>query len=223
MSDIKCVVCGETWDAWGVSHGDMMAWETDLFRAGVGCPCCKGDRSEGSFEPKGISDFNNGDDDPMQRIIAWENPPEIKWEKPQDEVLNECDGCGIRLVRLLSEEVYDGRMRQALYDWYRPTKSRALDWYRSHSDTMMGPAEEAAKEHKWNPWEDDRRACPCCAGLCDCCGEVIIAKVPDLDPGDCYASGASMMHPHDYAKSICINCFEELNSEEEEEEEEECD
>lgn len=40
--DILCVKCGEPWDAYGVSHGDMIAWEADMLRRGIGCPACKG-------------------------------------------------------------------------------------------------------------------------------------------------------------------------------------
>jgi len=36
MSDIRCVVCGEPWEAYGVNHGDMLPWEAKLFRAGAG-------------------------------------------------------------------------------------------------------------------------------------------------------------------------------------------
>jgi uncharacterized protein YbaR (Trm112 family) len=40
--DILCVKCGEPWDAYGVNHGDMIAWEADMLRRGIGCPACKG-------------------------------------------------------------------------------------------------------------------------------------------------------------------------------------
>jgi len=42
MSDIKCAMCGEPWDAYGVrSHGDMNYEEADRFLRGEGCPCCR--------------------------------------------------------------------------------------------------------------------------------------------------------------------------------------
>jgi len=41
MSDIKCKQCGEPWDTYGVSHGDMTEHEAKQFRAGKGCPCCR--------------------------------------------------------------------------------------------------------------------------------------------------------------------------------------
>lgn len=40
--DILCVKCGEPWNSYGVNHGDMIAWEADMLRKGIGCPSCKG-------------------------------------------------------------------------------------------------------------------------------------------------------------------------------------
>ena len=36
--DIICNVCGEPWDSWGVSHGDMTKVEKRRFYAGKCCP-----------------------------------------------------------------------------------------------------------------------------------------------------------------------------------------
>jgi len=40
MSDFKCIICGESWDAF--RHGDMFEWEANLFKVGAGCPYCEG-------------------------------------------------------------------------------------------------------------------------------------------------------------------------------------
>jgi len=40
MSDIRCMKCGEPWDAYGVANGDMEADEAEKFRKGLGCPSC---------------------------------------------------------------------------------------------------------------------------------------------------------------------------------------
>jgi hypothetical protein len=40
MPDIHCKICNEPWDSYGLSHGDVKAWEADLIRKGFGCPCC---------------------------------------------------------------------------------------------------------------------------------------------------------------------------------------
>jgi len=58
--DIKCAVCGEPWDAYGVKNGDMTEEEAKLFLAGKGCPCCKGIRPEGMEEEEAYSDFLSG-------------------------------------------------------------------------------------------------------------------------------------------------------------------
>jgi len=38
--DLICNICGEPWDNWGVSHGDMTKMEKKKFYAGKGCPSC---------------------------------------------------------------------------------------------------------------------------------------------------------------------------------------
>jgi len=38
--DLICNVCGEPWDSWGVSHGDMTKRERKIFYEGKGCPSC---------------------------------------------------------------------------------------------------------------------------------------------------------------------------------------
>ena len=42
MADIRCRVCGEPWDSYGVYHGDMDDEGRQIFLAGKGCPCCHG-------------------------------------------------------------------------------------------------------------------------------------------------------------------------------------
>lgn len=92
--DIKCVVCGEPWDARGVRNGDMEPWEAELFRQGAGCPCCAG--VDNGFEVSSLADIENGDEDPGIRLTLNENkasrPP---WVKPEPKVLWKCEACGI--------------------------------------------------------------------------------------------------------------------------------
>ena len=44
--DLICNVCGEPWDNWGVSHGDMIKVEKRRFYAGKGCPSCPSNKKE---------------------------------------------------------------------------------------------------------------------------------------------------------------------------------
>lgn len=119
MSDIRCVVCGEPWNAYGVSHGDMCTWEAKLFRLGAGCPSCEG--TPNGWEPKSIFDVENGDEDPISRIMASErvaNGTKVEWKRPEDPVLWTCDDCGHSVKRDLdSEEIY---MTGHTYSRYEP-------------------------------------------------------------------------------------------------------
>ena len=40
MADVRCSVCGEPWELYGVHNGDMEPWEAKKFLAGEGCPSC---------------------------------------------------------------------------------------------------------------------------------------------------------------------------------------
>ncbi len=40
--DLYCQRCGESWDAYGVRHGDLTGEERVRFLKGEGCPSCFG-------------------------------------------------------------------------------------------------------------------------------------------------------------------------------------
>jgi len=76
MGDIRCRVCGEPWDAYGVRHHeDMTPKEAKAFLMGLGCPCCKGVRPE-DYDPDeefmnflyDVTDPINDDGDPIEAI-----------------------------------------------------------------------------------------------------------------------------------------------------------
>ena len=87
--DLRCVICGEPWDAYGVRHGDMLSWESALFLKGVGCPYCKGKRPEHLTDVDQL-DFlrdrllinpdEDGDLDLVARLTSGEAPP--SWKEP---------------------------------------------------------------------------------------------------------------------------------------------
>lgn len=155
--DIKCVVCGEPWDSYGVRHGDMLPWEADLFRKGAGCPCCEG-QSNG-FAPATLEDIENGDEDPMDRINAREDHEAglaPKWERPADPVHWECDACGVQAITDLDS----GEL-----EYHTPYKSLAS--YRGHH---RGQTPEKEPCHTF---ESGARVCDDCFKRCDHCGEPI--------------------------------------------------
>lgn len=41
MTDIRCYICNEPWDSYGLMNCDVKAWEADAIKSGDGCPCCK--------------------------------------------------------------------------------------------------------------------------------------------------------------------------------------
>lgn len=203
MSDIRCVVCGEPWDAYGISHGDMLAWEADLFRKGAGCPCCKGERPEEPFEFQTLADCENGDGDPMERIIAKDaadshNPP--KWEEPESPVLWVCDACGVEVFRDISEEYYNGTKKEGVKLRYRiPPTAKCAKWYSSH--TFYNDPDETPA----HIFENGTRVCEYCLDHCAGCGAAVSKT---LETDDVYDDGWCGTPEGYYPSVYCIDCVE---------------
>lgn len=115
MSDIYCSVCGEPWDIYGLSHGDVKAWEADAIKQGFGCPCCEanGKKPTENYkkpEPKIIGKCSHCECDiTIDQDNIWYNGKEIEYDEGLvnrlsngqmvcsscEESLNECDECGV--------------------------------------------------------------------------------------------------------------------------------
>jgi hypothetical protein len=154
MSDIKCVVCGEPWDAYGARHGDMLPWEADLFRQGAGCPTCEGVPPEGGWEPTSIGDVENGDEDPYDRILAreaHESGTAPAWVRPQDPILWECAECTTKVYKDLDLVGSDPDL-----------------WVHAYNEE---PAYIVGKAKSVEPTEiKGRHYCDRCAHVCSDCG-----------------------------------------------------
>jgi len=189
MSDIRCVVCGEPWDAYGVRHGDMAPWEADLFRKGAGCPCCKGETN--GYAPERLSDVDNGDEDPMDRIVAAERvadgtkPP---WIRPEDPTLWTCDACGVRVVRDLDTGELEHR-GGAHFGREEPEETPA------HTFTES----------------DGIKVCAECLEHCSECGVHLCQELSS----DTYDGFASFPDPRDeYHARVCVDCLSKVEEEE---------
>jgi len=194
--DIKCVVCGEPWDAYCVRHGDMLHWEAKLFRQGAGCPSCKGEAPIEAWHPTRISDVENGDGDEHERIAAYERYQSglaPAWKRPDDVVLWTCDGCGVQSI----VNADNGEL-----GYYVPFKSKADDWYVSHNFRDVEPSQEPA--HKFT---DGRCVCSCCLVYCDICGKHLCDK---MSHDDAYDEGVAFRKPgSDYYEPdhVCVDCL----------------
>lgn len=163
--DVKCLVCGEPWDYWGLYHGDVQAWEADAIKKGLGCPHCEGNPPEGGYEPENLSDFEYGDEDCISRIYA--QPPDGAYEPPQAEILQVCIGCGVQRIRDRAAEVYDGSRREPVYAWYAPAGSDALRWQVEWKLSCEDPGAPMADFHGLGP------ACAHCCDECADCDAII--------------------------------------------------
>lgn len=193
MSDIRCVVCGEPWDAYGVNHGDMLKWEAKLFKAGAGCPCCEGEPN--GYEPTRLSDVENGDEDPMLRIQAREAHEEgkaPKWERPTDPLLWACDGCKIRVVRDVDTD-------EPSYE--APYGSRASYEYWWRNQDAPEKPEHTFTDTKWS---DDIHVCERCYETCSECSTPIPPEEGYDDP-----SSDQYHDPKHVCSEECLSVVEE--------------
>lgn len=206
MNDIKCVVCGEPWNAWGVDHGDMEKWEAELFRKGAGCPCCKGEVPEGGgFEPEGIEDLYNGDRDPAERINAWEiasSGAKPEWNAPEPKLLWECTDCGLQAFQ-----------QESGLEYVAPLGSKVRHWYLSHKYWKHQP-----ENHPAHTFSEEHKVCEFCLEYCAECGKPL-AKHHD-NWFDIYDEGYPMFEDapdrYAYPDLFCIDCYEKRREEKEE-------
>ena len=198
MSDIRCVVCGEPWEAYGVNHGDMLPWEAKLFRAGAGCPSCEG--VPNGWSPESIFDVENGDEDPIARIIAAEhvaNGTKPEWKRPEDPLHWTCDGCGVEV----RTDLDSGEL-----EYVTPLGSDARRWYSSHPFRNGSPEKEPA-----HTFEHGAKVCEFCLDHCEECGCALCSHL-ELDT---YDEGASFPSPADqYHEVVCVECLDKVETEE---------
>lgn len=241
MSDILCAVCGEPWDAYGVHHGDMMAWEARLFKRGLGCPSCQG------LAPDDLSPFrrlpgytrsaredlalesarsmNDNWDDPhsfehlndvLASAVTGESPTpkRIAWQPPERKLLWTCDGCKARAVRPLQ------------FSLSEPNSDNEPEWeggekvhYRYGLAFARGDSLDKG-ECTEEPTHtiDGKHYCDLCAESCDECREVSIFSRSDLQ-GDSYDPGSSFQSGDWFGKAVCIDCSEKESDDEAQERE----
>lgn len=202
MSDVRCIICGEPWDHYGVKHGDMLEWESKLFLAGAGCPCCKGNPDK-KFEPRSLSDLEFGDDDPAIRIDQLEDRDEgkaPKWERPNDPVLWTCDACGVQVIGNVN---YPENSEHYL-EYRLPNGAPGTQWYHSHPYYKGSPEKEPT-----HVFEGGQKVCEFCLDHCHECRRAICTLL-DVDTYD-DGWGAS---PEGYSPDLfCIDCVESMCSE----------
>ena len=194
--DLSCAVCGEPWDAYGVRHGDMLKWESELFLKGAGCPCCEGDEPEGQTEDERldilrdrllINPDEDGDLDLFSRIgDGVMDPGRPKWERPEDEVLWECCDCGVK--------------RKVDTDCGTPYFEHKRAMYRHRAwlplTTRPHPDED--------PLEVDGTRCSNCVAHCDRCGDAVPEE-----------HAWHLEHDHYLRRPLCgEGCFSEAEYEE---------
>jgi hypothetical protein len=204
--DVKCVVCGEPWDFLGIvsEDSDMEKWEVKLFRAGAGCPCCKGEVDpESRFHPEGIDDVEFGDEDPIERIFAYEDSVSgvaPKWEKPPSKSLWKCNGCE---VEVLEDANGDIEFRN---------EGIGLKWYVSHNFKV----EDFDREPD-HVFQGGQKVCMYCMTHCSECLKTVSHTVgfdDAYDDGNCFPSS-------DGHFVYCPDCLPRDNEDSDDEEESE--
>lgn len=204
MSDVKCMVCGSEWDYWD-GHIDAEKWENVLFKAGAGCPECKGIKpATGYFEPTSIDDVELGDENAQIQIDNMANvESRPAWVKPASVLLWKCAGCGVEILRDANGDLE--------YNKCKPGAS----WYHSHpywkwtrNDDGKMDEELATPAHSFgdDKYPDKKQAvCKFCLSSCHHCG----APVSSLIATDIYDDGwCGHIEGYNQEDMFCIACVE---------------
>lgn len=220
MSDIQCAVCREPFDAYGVTHGDMLKWEAKLFRQGAGCPSCQG------VVPKGLDVEESTELHLVDRIMQspWDDDADpvgeaggalagrrVPWVRPEPVAVEGCTcaGCGVSIALNPEDDypVWHGGQKvhyREGYAWTWPELVEAIGG--AEPTDYVDPA-------KWLRI-GDQPYCPGCADTCDDCGAPVFCRT-ELQ-GDSYDEGTSFARPHTYlaaGNTLCTSCYESATSE----------
>ncbi len=196
MSDIRCAICAEPWDSYGVSHGDMLPWETKLFQAGAGCPCCEGEQPAGVDSEAGelahVKDALEHDDphafDRLNAILAASHPATPVWERPADPIVRACP-CGKVEIKRNSDE---SDPVESLFWIGHYDRDDAPDEWTDETEHPAMPESEAGDSIA-GVW------CPRCVTTCDRCCESVAVCDTYPDPADEYRSHV-----------VCYGCLEQI-------------
>jgi hypothetical protein len=226
MGDLLCRVCSEPWDAWGLHHGDVMAWEAKLFKAGAGCPSCKGVPPEGTSpadadarELAAVESMADNWDDPdsfplvldtFASAVTGKMPARRPWKAPEQKVLWQCAGCEVKAVASLRFSLCEENPPDQQREWQggqRVHYLRGVAFTTSDIPGQDDPEETAPHTIDGKPYCDN------CAATCDGDGcRASIFQRSDLQ-GDSYDAGSAFSFEGDYHNSYCVACFEQLSAE----------
>jgi hypothetical protein len=128
-------------------------------------------------------------------------PP--KWERPPDQVLFECAGCGARLERDI--DLSNDAPLDLAVSWCNVPEAKAYrtrDWPLDPNDSTLLTI-------------GGKRYCPGCAVSCDECGKPIFSSSQSATGqvlyGDTYDEGASFPDPRTCRPSnLCVDCLEAI-------------
>lgn len=208
MSDIRCVVCGEPWNAWGVRHGDMLPWQATLFRAGAGCPSCEGVEPSTPFEPSTLADIENGDEDPMVRLNQIENRAQRPaWREPEPTILYECAACHVVVMDTSAIDAPDVDDDYAQLSVRNPPKC----YYRDLAYHVMRNHTADEVRNGVTLCTGDK-VCPACEEHCSHCGRGGLCNVLSTDTYDGLATFLPEGH-YMCDSAECIDCYSERCSE----------
>ena len=204
--DIRCSVCGEPWDAWGANHGDMPAWEYDLFRKGAGCISCEGHCETDHIEDRCSDLLMNCEDPDNWHPLSIDEKPE--WKKPEPKVYWECECCRVKVIEDVDNTYYDGDKKKVELKY---------DFSQNNSYAKRYDRNDPEKEAPYKIGGYDY--CDECAEECFDCGSEVIKYSDDLDT---YDEGKGFVRLGDeYYKHpdyLCIDCYEKVISNDEENE-----
>ena len=216
MSDIKCAVCSEPFDEYGVNHGDMLQWQSVLFKQGAGCPSCEGVKPDWMSDKQELEILRDrllfdtsedGDLELLDRLLTdGTNTNRPTWKAPEPKVLWTCAGCGVSVVE--DVEAHWSGDKEVPLAWYGGQKVHYCEGVGDPYGDSIHPEDPTVKPS----YEiDDKPYCPGCCQSCSSCGIEIFSR-SELEFGDPSASGSSFMPPGKFMSedAVCYDCYSEL-------------
>lgn len=194
MADILCAVCGEPWDRWGVSHGDITPGEAEMILQGRGCPACEGERDPEDCEDHEMEALQSAAESwdgcpigAMDRMLSGAHKPYDPTSiKPKGGEHRVCSDCGVVVSTATMPDTHE--------EWRRGELGEPATIHTTRSGRL----------HRWRDLDlEDIRIlesgayCAVCAPDCDHCGDPVI---PDDDH---YTRQEGMTVEHYHADCLC--------------------